>query len=157
MSFVSNLTAFVSYMGSFPARAFSPEAKDAKHDFECSRGVSSPPLVDISPGDNDCANCSHTEGSLHVCEDWILVPDNEQQEPCLCCAFVEGVPSKCLNRLKQQEQCLCCAFVEGVPSKCLNRPTQQAPCLCCAFVEGVPSKCLNRRNDSSDSSDSDDE
>ena len=132
MSFVSSITAFVSYMGFSPVRAFSPDAKDAKHDFECSWGVSSPPLVDISQEVKECANCSYTEGSLHVHEDCNL--DTEQQEPCLCCAFVEGVPSRCLNR-----------------------PTQQAPCLCCAFVEGVPSKCLNRRNDSSDSSDSDDE
>ena len=127
MSFVSSLTAFVSYMG------FSPDAKDAKHDFECSRGVSSSPLVDISPGDNECTNCRHTEGSFHVREDWIIVPNNEQQAPCLCCVFVKGVPSNCLNK-----------------------PTQQAPCLCCVFVEGVPSNCLNKRNDSSDSSDSSD-
>lgn len=137
MSFFSGISSLVSYMESFPARVFTHEAKDAKHDFECSWGVSSPPLVDISPGSNNCANCRHTEGSLHVCEDWILVPDNEQQEPCLCCAFVEGVPSKCLNRPKQQEQCLCCVFVEGVPSKCMNR--------------------RNDSSGSSDSSDSDDE
>ena len=138
MSFVSGITAFVSYMGSFPARAFSLEAKDAKHDFACSWGFSSPPLVDISQEAKECANCRHIEGSLHVCEDCIL--NNERQEPCLCCAFVEGVPSKCLNRPTQREQCLCCAFVEGVPSKCLNR---------CNDSSGS--------SDSSDSSDSDNE
>lgn len=119
MSFVSGFSAFVSFVGFFPARAFSPDAKDLQHDFACSLDIPSPPFVEISPEVKECANCKHKEGTFHVCEEWVIVPDTEQQEHCICCVFVEGVPSICRN--KRIEACICCAYIEGVPNVCINR------------------------------------